>query len=79
MIWCFIRLFLLVIIGNDLRTAHPVFEGESLLNLDIHAVAQSGDHSLAGIGLLVGSTADEIDEGRVATKLDGTLRYGDDL
>lgn len=79
MLYLLVCLFIILVVCHNLRTSHSVFQRQALLDLNIHAVAQSCHHLLALIGFLLTTTLDNIYKGTVATKLDGTLGHGNNI
>ena len=69
----------IVVVLDDLRSAHLVGFGQSAGDLYVDAVAQSCGHALLGISLLVAGAVDDIYIGVVALELNSTLGYGEHL
>ena len=70
-------IIILIVVGYDLRTSYLVLQSQAFLDFDVHAIAQTGSYLFALISLLLVATFYDIYKGRIAAKLDGTLRNGE--
>ena len=76
---CIYVLFIILVVCHNLRTSYLVLQTQTLLDFDVHTIAQSGGYLLALVGLLLAAALYDIDKGAVAAELDGTLRNGENL
>ena len=63
----------LVVLANLLWSAHTFVHAQSALYFDVESVGQSGHYLTALVGFVLAGAFDNVDEGVVALKLDGTL------